>query len=547
MLTESFVASTLSSSKSVSTTALKDVGIFLHEFQPQSTLRNSYKKSSTPANCLAVSESHIFAAQADKAVIHVYGREKGNQEATVPFHERIRSVAYAGVGTALLVIGTEGGRLILWELSSGRQVTSTASHLQAVSSLIVTYSHTLILSGSADSNVHVWSLPNLLSFSQTSTFSSIDPPQKSPVRTFSQHRAGITALACGHSTTATNFAISASNDNTCYLWTIDNCEILKTILLPYTPLCFALDPADRTAYAGYEDGSIQCIEFYRKASTLADQTLEPLQNTSDSGPLQLTPRDTWSPLSSEIGPASCICISFDATSLLTGHDNGKVISWDVAKRRIHKAVSDFGHSVTNLIMLSPDGLPKHDPAFQIKTVVKPRHDSSRGANESKSDIPTTYTLNGQINPRKSPTDFPAIHDEQYSSNTFQMALTDAIFPQSMIDDALQDLSTVAQRDSTIAHSQGIDSAKTERLEEQIAELNRTLQIYSTAAENLRTRRMARMEKREDIGWKKRSAYFEAKSVGQDGDKAMEPWEEKERALEMESDNEEMAPEASADD
>lgn len=116
MLSETFVASTLSSAKSP-TASLRDVGVCVHELQPSSILRSTFKKSSTLTNCLAVSPSHIFTAQADKAVIHVYNREKGNQEGVVPFPERIRSIAVAGGKYGdVLVLGTEGGRLIVWEV-----------------------------------------------------------------------------------------------------------------------------------------------------------------------------------------------------------------------------------------------------------------------------------------------------------------------------------------------------------------------------------------------------------------------------------------------
>lgn len=116
MISESFIAATLSSAKTTTAT-LRDVGICVHEFQPAPQLRSTFKKSSTTPNCLAVSPSHIFAAQAEKAVVHVYSREKGNQEALVPFPERIRSIAVVGAKHGdVLVLGTEGGRLILWEV-----------------------------------------------------------------------------------------------------------------------------------------------------------------------------------------------------------------------------------------------------------------------------------------------------------------------------------------------------------------------------------------------------------------------------------------------
>ena len=115
MLTESFIASTLNPEKlSNSVTP----GIHLYDFQPLPALKSTFKKSSTNVNSLAVSPSHIFAAQADKAVIHVYSRERNNLEAAVPFPEKVKSLVLAGAsdGAGTLILGTEGGRVILWEV-----------------------------------------------------------------------------------------------------------------------------------------------------------------------------------------------------------------------------------------------------------------------------------------------------------------------------------------------------------------------------------------------------------------------------------------------
>ena len=115
MPTEHFVAC-ISAQTKANTGVTKDAGIFLHEFQPLAAQRYVFKKSATAQNGLAVSSSHIFAAQEGKAVVHVYSREKGNQEAIVPFPERIHSVALAAKDTVLL-LGTESGRVLAWEVS----------------------------------------------------------------------------------------------------------------------------------------------------------------------------------------------------------------------------------------------------------------------------------------------------------------------------------------------------------------------------------------------------------------------------------------------
>ena len=129
MLTESFLVSTLNPEKPSNNST---PGVHLYDFQPLPALKSTFKKSSTNTNSLAVSPSHVFAAQEDKAVIHVYSRERNNQEAVVPFPEKIRSLVLAGEsdGAGTLILGTEGGRVILWEVchSTGPMSSGNTDH-----------------------------------------------------------------------------------------------------------------------------------------------------------------------------------------------------------------------------------------------------------------------------------------------------------------------------------------------------------------------------------------------------------------------------------
>jgi pre-rRNA-processing protein IPI3 len=114
MLSEAFITSIRAQPKTANTAIAKEVGIYLHELQPAPAIKSSFKQSSTPVNALAVNSTHIFAAQADKAVVHVYSRDRGNQEALISFPERIHSVALMGDG--ILALGTAEGRVIVWEV-----------------------------------------------------------------------------------------------------------------------------------------------------------------------------------------------------------------------------------------------------------------------------------------------------------------------------------------------------------------------------------------------------------------------------------------------
>ncbi|KAL2001174.1 hypothetical protein VTN02DRAFT_2139 [Thermoascus thermophilus] len=457
MLSESFVASTLASSKAPASSALKDVGICIHALQPSSVLRSGFKKSSTAPNCLAVSASHVFAAQAEKAVVHVYSRERGGQEATIPFPERIRSVVLGGGPNGeVLVLGTESGRLILWETCTGRQISTSQSHLQPVTSLAVDPTSSFILSGSSDANIHVWSLPGLLFFARppSTTTSSGQQPSLSPIRTFSAHRTAITALAVGHSRSRDNIAISASQDNTAVVWDYHTGCILKTCLLPSSALCLTVDPADRAFYAGYEDGSVQMIDFYQAPSTQHSLGQIRLQ----SAPLQLSAEDRFVPPTPDSGAAESIALSYDGMTLLSGHRSGVVLSWSVAKGKYVSTVADYTHPVTNLLMLPPSGLlhTSLHPKITVHNIVKPRYDRVvSNASQIAGTAPADYTVSAHLIFSSRAT-IPSNADHMSQPDQFSRALKHPFFPASLIEEGLAELTAVNQ--GTAEQSQGTSTS-----------------------------------------------------------------------------------------
>lgn len=113
MLLEEFLLSICGPPLSSNTAIAKDVGIYTHSLWPTFAAKSAFKKSSTPRNCLAANQTHIFAAQNEKAYVHVYSRLRGNQEAFVALPERISCLALAG---DVLILGTVEGRIMLWEV-----------------------------------------------------------------------------------------------------------------------------------------------------------------------------------------------------------------------------------------------------------------------------------------------------------------------------------------------------------------------------------------------------------------------------------------------
>ena len=290
-----------------------------------------------------------------------------------------------------------------------------------------------LLSGSTDSTIHVWSIPGLLSFSALSANGNGHDLPFSPLRTLSNHRTAITAIVMGHSFSDQNIAVSASKDNTCIVWDYVNGDALHTFLLPSSPLCLALDPADRAVYAGFEDGSVQFIDFYSQAGLT-----QPLHNPAlQATPTQPPPADRWSATHPSASQILCLQVSYDGTSLLSGHQDGKIHIWDIAAGKYDKRLADFAVPITNIVMLKPTGFPKMTkPAVKLQAVVKPRYESFVDGDRGMpgATIPTKYAFVAQ---------FTSALPLPFSVNTtsFDQELRHSCFPAALLEESLAELSS----------------------------------------------------------------------------------------------------------
>ena len=335
-------------------------------------------------------------------------------------------------------------------------------HLQSITCLAVDLSCNFILSGSTDSNIHVWSLPRLLSFSVSSSDYSQDLPF-SPLRSLSNHRAAVTAVAFGHSVSKRNVSVSISKDDTCVVWDYLTGNALQTFLLPATPLCLALDPVDRAAYIGHEDGSVQLVDFFKQTTTT-----QPLHDLSrDSAPIQSPTSDKWAMPKDSSSLIHCLQVSYDGTMLVSGHENGKVHAWDVARGRYKQQIVDFAAPVTNLILLPPTGFLVHDkPPLKLHNVVKPRYENFTNGSQGNAALPANYNFTAQFT-----SDIPLYGPQ--SKDLFHEALVHASFPTSLLDEALIELtaqgSNMSNDDSTaLAELRAQNTALSSQLTQAVA-------------------------------------------------------------------------------
>jgi hypothetical protein len=199
----------------------------------------------------------------------------------------------------------------------------------------------------------------------------------------------------------------------------------------------------------------------------------------------------------------------------------------VAKHRILNEITNLGQPVTNIAMLNPEGFPNEKKAkYIIPQIIKPNLEFASLRNNGTCGVPAKYSIHVMIT--NSTTDSEL--DE------FEQAVTGPGIPQAMLDAAIHSIA-LGSAPYAQPSTETTALAKTERLEEEVTKLKQQLAAVHHVEERRKARKLARIVKRDELGLKKREAYFQAKKQGKDGDAAMKSWEEKEAELDEESDAE----------
>ena len=179
------------------------------------------------------------------------------------------------------------------------------------------------------------------------------------------------------------------------------------------------------------------IDFF-STSALSQKIRDPSEQAT---PTQPSEKDRWKlPTDEEGRGAMCIDTSYDGTALISGHENGKIHIWEIAKGRYKATLHDYSLPVTNLIMLPPTGWPNpKTPHTKLRQVVKPRYESAFSAESGvggAGGVPLRYTITASF-----PASLPLSHASTMADAAFQEALIHPCFPTSWLEEGVTAFAT----------------------------------------------------------------------------------------------------------
>lgn len=201
-----------------------------------------------------------------------------------------------------------------------------------------------------------------------------------------------------------------------------------------------LDPADRACFIAYADGSLQTIDFYDDIQK--STSVDVLRDVSSAHrPMQPPPKTRFGAESQKLGGTLSLSLSWDGTTLLSGHSSGKVAAWDIAKNNYLSTLANLPGPVSSLQFLRPTGFSNiSGSSFKIQTIVKPKQDAGL-TGSSSGLVPSNYNLSMQFTGRLSTPAVSATERQETKTSSFAEALTHPSFPTTMLEESLAELNS----------------------------------------------------------------------------------------------------------
>ncbi|XP_010667550.2 protein ROOT INITIATION DEFECTIVE 3 [Beta vulgaris subsp. vulgaris] len=225
-----------------------------------------------------------------------------------------------------LIGGGASGDVIVWEVFTGRLLKKWHAHYGAVTCLALSDDESLLISGAEDGGVRVWSL-----------FMMFDDARRKEARhdyvhSFRDHTLRVTDVKSGHGG-SNAIIISASEDQTCKVWSLATGRLLRNIVFSSVIDAIAIDVGEYAFYAGGRDGKIYIAELNALTRCSTDYGKHILGFLTDSS-----------------RAVTSLAFCADGISLVSGSEDGKIRIWDTRTRNIVRMFRHAKGPVTNILV-----------------------------------------------------------------------------------------------------------------------------------------------------------------------------------------------------
>ncbi|KAK7257969.1 hypothetical protein RIF29_32320 [Crotalaria pallida] len=291
-----------------------------------------YKSCSSPTHCLVsvggrfLASSQLRDPTASSGSVFFWSWNKPQVEVKSFPAEPLKSLSANHPGDYIAGGGGLSGHIYFWEVDTGRLLKKWHAHYRPVTCLVFSEDDSLLITGSEDGCVRVWSLFMIFDDLKSQEASNLY------MHSFSQHSLPVTDVVIGNGG-ANAIIVSASEDRTCKVWSLSTGTLLRNIVFHTVIDSIAMDPAEHVFYAGGRDGNI----------FIAALTAESVA-TSKYG------KHIIGAFSNHSNTVTCLAYGTSGDFLISGSEDGMVRVWNLRTRNIVRMFKHAKGPVNNILV-----------------------------------------------------------------------------------------------------------------------------------------------------------------------------------------------------
>ncbi|XP_021634654.1 protein ROOT INITIATION DEFECTIVE 3 isoform X2 [Manihot esculenta] len=321
--------------------------------------------ASPPHGLLCLGNQFLVASQVNK-----HGSVGGGAIFTWPFNKPqspLRSYPIEAIGPisctkdgVYLAGGAPSGNVYIWEVANGRLLKTWRAHHKSLKCMTFSNDDSLLISGSDDGMICVWSMVSVLDMENLESSPSLFH--------YLEHRSSVSGLLTTSSANST--LISSSLDGTCKAWDLVSGRLIQTQEHPLGINAIILHPAEKFLFGGSTDGrifvSVLNIGLVDDPFVVGEDHLVVLEGHK----------------------GSITALAFSTLGLISASEDGTVCLWDAISWVTVRRFNYQKGAVTNLVVIPhPSLLPSTNHQrgpYQIRVSLldkcpQPESNSSKGA------------------------------------------------------------------------------------------------------------------------------------------------------------------------
>lgn len=270
----------------------------------------------------------LISANLTKPLLHVW---------PINSHEQIQSARFVMPGrvTALSVspdghycVAGIAENIYVWQISSGLMFAALSKHYQTVTTIKFTDDGSHFVSAGQDGIVSFWNLTNVLC------------RETIPQYTFSDHALPVTDVYVGTGGIRSNLC-TVSLDRSCKIYNLSSGVLMLNVVFQAPLTTVIIDQLENNIYVGSKDGAI--FEFN-------------ISSPPRTKEYHLTKEDCKNKFRGHQGSVTCLSISLDGETLLSGGTDENVLVWHIPSKQLIRTLPHKGKITNAFFTLTPPSM-----------------------------------------------------------------------------------------------------------------------------------------------------------------------------------------------